>query len=336
MTDPDPAQRTVVRMPNWLGDAVLALPAVAGLRRALPDAHLAVAAIASVAPMFEEDTPARQHEIIVVDKATEAAALRGRGFDTILLLPNSFRSAWVARQSGIPHRWGYTAGVRGPLLTRAVARPRKELHQSEYYAELVRALGFAVEATVPRIVPTPATAARAAKLLGDSVENPGVSRPTVGFAPGAAYGHAKRWPPDRVVQVVTRLVRERDAVCVLVGAGADRDAGRAIESTLPPDVRVVNLIGRTDLRLLIGVLARCRAFVSNDSGAMHLAAAAGVPVTAIFGPTNERATAPLGEHEVLLEPVFCRPCMLRECPIDHRCMKRISSDAVFASVTRRL
>ena len=158
----------------------------------------------------------------------------------------------------------------------------------------------------------------------------------VGFAPGAAYGHAKRWPPDRVAQVITRLTRERNAACVLVGAGADREAGRAIESTLPPDVRVLNLIGRTDLRLLIGVLARCRAFVSNDSGAMHLAAAAGVPVTAIFGPTNERATAPLGEHDVLLEPVFCRPCMLRECPIDHRCMKRISSDAVFASVTRHL
>ena len=110
----------------------------------------------------------------------------------------------------------------------------------------------------------------------------------------------------------------------------------ALSQALPPDVPILNLIGRTDLRLLIGVLARCRAFVSNDSGAMHLAAAAGVPVTAIFGPTNERATAPLGEHDVLLEPVFCRPCMLRECPIDHRCMKRISPDAVFASVARRL
>ncbi len=218
------------------------------------------------------------------------------------------------------------------MLSRAVPRPRRALHQSEYYSELVRALGIAVETTVPRVAPTPATAVRAGRLLGD-VES---GRPIVGFAPGAAYGHAKRWPPDRVARVVTRLTRERNALCVLVGAGADRDAGRAIESTLPPDVRVLNLIGRTDLRLLIGVLARCRAFVSNDSGAMHLAAAAGVPVTAIFGPTNERATAPLGEHDVLLEPVFCRPCMLRECPIDHRCMKRISSDAVFASVTRHL
>ena len=333
MTHADAAPaRIVVRMPNWLGDVVMALPAVAALRHTFPEAHLTLAAIGSIAPMFEEETPARQNQIVIVDKANEVVTLRAGGFDTIVLFPNSFRSAWVARKAGIANRWGYSAGVRGPLLTRSVSRPRKGVHQSTYYAELVRGLGFDVDLSAPRIVSRATTAARAERLLDEFA----LGRPVVGFAPGAAYGHAKRWPPERVAQVITRLVRERDAGCLLVGAGADREAGRAIESTLPPDVRVLNLIGRTDLRLLIGVLARCRAFVSNDSGAMHLAAAAGVPVTAIFGPTNERATAPLGEHDVLLEPVFCRPCMLRECPIDHRCMKRISSDAVFASVSRRL
>jgi heptosyltransferase-2 len=161
-------------------------------------------------------------------------------------------------------------------------------------------------------------------------------RPLVGFAPGAAYGHAKRWPPERVAQVITRLARERGIRAVLVGAGGDREAGRGIESSLPADVSAVNVIGRTDLRLLMGVISTCRAFVSNDSGAMHLAAALGVPVTAIFGPTNERATAPLGDHDVVLHPVFCRPCMLRECPIDHRCMKRISEEDVYGAVTRRM
>ena len=122
----------------------------------------------------------------------------------------------------------------------------------------------------------------------------------------------------------------------MVGAGGDRDSGREIESLLPADPRIVNLIGRTDLRVLAGVLAACSAFVSNDSGAMHLAAAVGVPVTAIFGPTDERVTAPLGEHDVLLHQVFCRPCMLRDCPIDHRCMKGVTVDAVVASVARHL
>jgi len=122
----------------------------------------------------------------------------------------------------------------------------------------------------------------------------------------------------------------------MVGAAGDRDSGREIESLLPADPRIVNLIGRTDLRVLAGVLAACSAFVSNDSGAMHLAAAVGVPVTAIFGPTDERVTAPLGEHDVLLHQVFCRPCMLRDCPIDHRCMKGVTVDAVVASVARHL
>jgi heptosyltransferase-2 len=158
----------------------------------------------------------------------------------------------------------------------------------------------------------------------------------VGLAPGAAYGYAKRWPPDRVARLIVRLVRERGAVCVLGGAAGDRASGREIESALPPGIQVVNLIGRTDLRVFAGILARCRAFVSNDSGAMHLAAALGVPVAAIFGPTDERVTAPLGEHDVLLHQVFCRPCMLRECPIDHRCMKGVSVDAVFQAVSRRL
>ena len=139
-----------------------------------------------------------------------------------------------------------------------------------------------------------------------------------------------------MAHIIERLARERGVRAVLVGAGGDREAGRAIESTLPSNSGVVNLIGRTDLRLLMGVIRACRAFVSNDSGAMHLAAALGVPVTAIFGPTNERATAPLGDHDVILRQVFCRPCMLRECPIDHRCMKRISEEDVYGAVTRRM
>jgi lipopolysaccharide heptosyltransferase II len=180
---------------------------------------------------------------------------------------------------------------------------------------------------------TPATSARALSVLSKQGIDP--STKLAGFAPGAAYGHAKRWPPARVADVVKRL-NERGTTCVLVGSADDRDAGREIESALPRSARIVNLIGRTDLRLLAGILERCQVFVSNDSGAMHLAAALGVPVVAIFGPTDERVTAPLGNHDILLEQVFCRPCMLRDCPIDHRCMKRISVDRVFDAAAGRL
>ena len=287
------SERLVLRMPNWLGDAVMALPAAAAVRAAFPATRIAIAAPASIAPLFEENTIARQDEIVVIARRDrEASELEAGSFDTVVLFPNSLGAAWVARQAGIPARWGYAAGLRRLLLTRAVARPSEVMHQSAYYLALVRGLGLPAPDRLPSLALRPETLRRAHDLLARRGLH--ADDLLVGFAPGAAYGHAKRWPPARVAELITRVSRERHAVSVLVGSGGDRGAGREIESLLPPDARVVNLIGRTDLRQLAGVLARCRAFVSNDSGAMHLAAAIGVPVTAVFGPTDDRVTAPLG------------------------------------------
>jgi heptosyltransferase-2 len=339
-------QRLLVRAPNWLGDAVMALPALAAVRRAFEGRTIVVAAIPAVAPIFDEGTAVAPDEILTIDRAREQDQLRAAKADAILLLPNSFGSAWLASRSGAPERWGYKAGGRGWLLTRGVRRPRGRVHQVEYYLELVHGLdlpmpdGPGSESARPRparprpkIVPRPATLVKADALL--AAAGVAAGQRIVGFAPGAAYGHAKRWAPDRVAQVIAGL-SGRGVACVIVGAGADRDTGRAIESSLPPDARVVNLIGRTSLRELVGVVARCAAFVSNDSGAMHIAAALGVPLTAVFGPTDERVTAPAGDADLLVRDVFCRPCMLRECPIDHRCMKRIDADTVLRSVTAHL
>lgn len=330
--------RLAIRAPNWLGDAVMALPAMAAVRQAFPNVTLAVAAIPAVAPIFNERTMAAADEVLTIpDPRREASVLKGRGFDGTILLPNSFRTAWSARAAGIPERWGYAANLRGWTLTRAVKRPRSRVHQCTYYLDLIRGLGFGADDLIPRISVTAATHVKADRLLDQHGVTTG--HRIVGFAPGAAYGHAKRWPPPRVADVITRVTRETGALCVLLGATGDRDAGREIESSLPADVRAVNLIGRTDLGTLAGVLARAAAFVSNDSGGMHLAAAVGVPVTALFGSTDERVTSPRGEPgmiDVLVEPVFCRPCMLRDCPIDHRCMKRITADRVFDRVARHL
>ena len=331
-----PVSRLIVRAPNWLGDAVMALPALAAVRRAFAGRTLIVAAPAQVVPVFHEITPAAPDEILTIDRDREAAQLRAARGDALLLLTNSFGSAWVARRSAIPERWGYRASGRGLLLTRAVPRPKGAVHQIEYYLALVRGLGIDAPDLAnarPQMTPSPAARARADALLAAAGVEPGAT--IVGFAPGAAYGQAKRWPPDRVAQVIAALARQ-GVVAVLVGAGGDRPTARAIESTLPPGTRVVDLIGRTSLRELVGVVARCAAFVSNDSGAMHVAAALGVPLTAIFGPTDERATAPAGQADVILRDVFCRPCMLRDCPIDHRCMKRIDVDSVLTSVTAHL
>ncbi len=331
------SSRVVVRPPNWLGDAVMALPALAAVREHFAGAHLTIAAVPAVAAIFREDTDTAPDDVIDLpaSKREVARVLAEGRFDVGLLLPNSWRSAWQFRRAGMAERWGYAASARGLLLTRSVRRPRGVLHQADYYRHLVRGLGIAGQAErAPRLAATPASLAEADRLLAGGEG----SGPLVGFAPGAAYGQAKQWPPDRVAQVAARLIQEAGGTCVLVGAGHDRDAGRAIESWFRANApgaagRVLNLIGRTSLRALVGVVARMDAVVANDSGAMHLAAALGKPVVAMFGPTDERVTRPIGDHHVLTRSVFCRPCMLRDCPIDHRCMKRISVDDVSRAVS---
>ena len=342
--DRDRVHRLVVRAPNWLGDAIMAMPALASVRQAFATAHVTIAAIPSIAPVFQEETSARQDDLLVIpDRGREIELLAGGRFDAILLLTNSFRTALAARRAGIAERWGFGRGVRRLLLTRAIARPPRRQHQSLYYLALTNGLGFEARERYPRVGVRPQTSSRAAAFLRELGIAPEAT--VVGFAPGAAYGHAKRWPPGRVAALIARLTSERGVTALMVGASGDRAAGREIESALPAGTRVVNAIGRTDLRLLAGVLARCAAFVSNDSGGMHLAAALGVPLVAIFGPTNERETAPLGgpdvrgvvsTPDVLTHPVFCRPCMLRECPIDHRCMTRIAPEHVFERVVAHL
>src|SRR6185295_1062298 len=335
--------RLVIRAPNWLGDAVLALPAMVAVRRHFADAHLTIAAVPSVAALFREETDVRPERVLELPDMSRAtvAALEGGAFDAGLLFPNSFRSAWQFARAGIGERWGYPTAMRGPLLTRRSPRPRARgvQHQVDYYRTLVRGLDIPCDDRPPALRASGASVERAGALLRQRDIPPGTR--IVGVAPGAAYGQAKQWPPDRVAAVLARLVREADVTCVLSGASHDRQAAREIESWLRAHAadtsgRVIDLVGRTSLAALVGLTSQCDVFLSNDSGAMHVAAALGRPVVAVFGPTDERATGPIGAHDVLTAPTFCRPCHLRDCPIDHRCMKRITVDSVFAAVARHL
>jgi len=334
-------RRVLVRAPNWLGDAVLALPAIAAVRRRHAHAHLTVAGPPAVAAVFREITDARpDHVLDLPSKHRDIVkVIRDGRFDLGILLPNSFQSAWDLRRAGVPQRWGYPTSGRRLALTKQATRPRaRDLsHHADYFRILMRGLGFEVGDEAPRVTASDATRARTTALLAQ-MKVP-TSAVLVGLAPGAAYGEAKQWPPERAAALAAKLVRGRDTTCVVVGAVHDRPAARAIETWLranAPDAvpRVVDLTGRTSVSGLVGVTERCRAFVSNDSGAMHVAAAMGRSVVAIFGPTDERSTRPVGDgHTVLTANVFCRPCMLRDCPIDHRCMKRIEVDRVFEAVS---
>ncbi|MGE0041624.1 MAG: lipopolysaccharide heptosyltransferase II [Vicinamibacterales bacterium] len=342
--------RLLVVAPNWLGDAVMALPAVADLRRAHPGARVTVAARGAVAPLFamvdgvgDVVTLASRGGLAGLTGWTaDAARLAAGGFDAALLLPNAFRAAWVARRAGIPERWGLATDMRARLLTRAVPKPRGRMHQAAYYQALVRGLGVETgEAFAPIAVPA-ASRQAAAALAGARGLSPGA--PYVAMAPGAAYGRAKQWPPARFAELAVRLARDHGVAAVLVGSRGDAPACREVVDRAGAAGRasVVDLAAATDVPTLAGVLAGARAVVANDSGAMHLAAAVGAPVAAIFGATDERRTASLAagpgqpSPEVVVGQAWCRPCMLRECPIDHRCMRSVTADVVAARLARHL
>lgn len=328
--------KLVVLSPNWLGDAVMALPALADVRRQFGSAQITVAARSSVATLYTMvpgvdavlPLPGRGGLDGLRSWRQDVAALASGGFDVALLFPNSWASAFVARQAGIRERWGLATDLRARLLTRSAAKPRNVSHQAGYYQALVAALGIENGPAYAR-VEVPAGAV-----------NPVAARPYIVLAPGAAYGAAKQWPPERFAELATLLCRAGQPV-VLVGSRADADTCAAIVGATEAASRpgIVDLSGRTTLAELAAVLAGAAAVVSNDSGAMHLAGAVGAPVVAIFGATDERRTAPLVNGpgapppRVLATNVWCRPCMLRECPIDHRCMTGIGASAVAAAVT---
>jgi heptosyltransferase-2 len=320
----------VVLPPNWLGDAVMALPAIADLRRHFSGNRLIIAVRPSVSALFAL--------VPGIDSIVNAEVRSIRGASVAVLFPNSFASAWLVKRSGVRERWAYSADLRQLLLTRGIPRPGTPMHQREYYQHLVRSLG--IESGPPEIVLTiPPDVIQDARTLLAGHGWDGQSALVV-LAPGAAYGKAKQWIPTHVVRVVTALVRDRGMTCALVGSRADAATIQAIRSAAPADCqpRIFDLAGSTTLPVLAAVMSRASVCVSNDSGAMHLAAAAGVPTVAIFGPTNEHATAPIARSDVSIEllttPVWCRPCMLRECPIDHRCMTGIEPAHVLAAIDR--
>jgi heptosyltransferase II len=347
--------RVIVRMPNWLGDVVLALPALQAVRRHFADNRLVLAGPAPLLPVFASIPGIDERLAIETGARPRALAESARRVkdtaDIAILLTNSFASALPFWMAGVPERWGYRRGLRGPLLSRAVSRRTRSTrfptrHHADVYLRLVEALGLAADLDdahrgTARLTASETQRQRGAALIAAAGIDPG--RPVVAIAPGAAYGGAKQYPPSRLAAALEQLWRTTPAACVLVGAAPDRAAGHEVESAVAAlgaepagRGRFGNLIGRTTLSDLIGVLASSAACLSNDSGPMHVAAALGVHVTALFGPTDERATAPLGPHTVLKQDVFCRPCLLRECPIDHRCMRRIGAADVASAVAQAL
>jgi heptosyltransferase-2 len=326
VSDPD---RILVRAPNWVGDVVLSLPALRDLRRLFPAARLEVLARPWVAELYGA--------VPGVDAATESRghradveSVRGR-FDAGVLLPNSFASALVLFRAGVPERWGYATDGRGMLLTRRCRVPPGVRGRSQvyYYRAMLEGLGLAVGGAPDASLACPEEwSARGLALLGDD-------GPWIGVNPGAFYGTAKRWPSQRFAAAADLVARRIGARVAVVGGAGERPLGEAVADGLRAPSRV--LCGETSLGDLVGVLARLRLLLTNDSGPMHLAAALGTPVVAVFGSTDEAETAPVSPRaRVVRERVECAPCLLRECPIDHRCMSRVGADRVASTALELL
>jgi len=321
-------EQLVIVAPNWLGDAVMALPAIADIRRSRPESTIAVAARGSIAPLF---SLVQGIDAVVVWPRGGAAPLQS--FDVAILLPNSFHSALSVARAGVRERWGYRTDWRGLLLTRAIRRPSSAVHQIDYYQQLTAALGLSNGPSVPRIDPSNDLREMGRSTLLAAGWN-GRS-PLAAIAPGAAYGSAKRWPAEAFADLAVGLA-EDGVTAVIVGALADRAVADDVVRRVAGRAPIIDLVDRTDIPGLAGVLLQCRALVANDSGALHLAAALGVNVAGVFGPTDDRLTAPrpagTDKHAaVLTNDTWCRPCGLRECPLDHACMRGVGAADVLAA-----
>jgi len=316
----------VVRSPNWLGDAVMALPAVRNLKTMLVNDPLTVATPEKLAALwqacpFVDKVIALEHPKKL---STAARQLRAEKFGSVVLLPNSLRAATEAWMAGIPQRAGYARGGRRLLLTKAVPVPPRNpvrLHQRFYYLDLVTALGGPDDASLPALrkdFPAPASNAPF----------------TIALCPGAEYGPAKRWPAESFLAVAKHFVEKHRAKIVLLGATGDAAIAEEIAKQLPD---AENRAGKTSLAEFMAALASARLVICNDSGAMHVASALGTPTVTIFGSTEPLLTGPLGTRtQVLRHHVPCSPCFLRECPIDFACMKKITPEMVIAAAEKIL
>jgi len=330
----------VVRGTNWIGDAVMQIPALRELRRIFPSAHITLHTRSWAQGIFadtefvDELLTFEKSESKIKDALEQAKILREKKFDLAVLFPNSFESALIAKLAGIPQRFGYAKDARGFLLTSAVEIPewKNERHEVFYYLNLVaevekRIVGAeTVLAKEPKIdlKVSAERRARAREILTESGVD--FSRKIVALGVGSTNSRAKRWSAESYAKLNDKLQNESNMNVILVGVKDELEVSNEVyeQSKNKPII----LTGKTDLAEATAILSEIDMLVSNDMGLAHIASAVGTKTLVIFGPTNPQTTRPWNA-EIFYKSVECSPCMLRDCPIDHRCLTRISADEVF-------
>lgn len=334
--------KILIRATNWVGDAIMAIPALRAVRARFPEARIAVVARPYVADIYRGQNIC--DDLIPYDTRGVHAGLSGRErlaqelhaqkFDVALLLQNAFDAAWLAWRAGIRERIGYARDGRSFLLTKRIAVPKRgeiPSHEQFYYLELLRRAGWIdslPSESFVRLDITEDQRQRAEQVLSAAGARHDVPRIAIGA--GASYGSAKCWPPERFADFVNRFRLHTDADVVFFGTPSEETVFEAIAAGIKG--LSISLVGKTEIADLPALLSQCQLFVGNDSGAMHVAAAVGLPVVAVFGPTDPQGTAPITPRcTVVQEKPYCSPCFLRRCPIDHRCMTNVAPEAVEAA-----
>jgi heptosyltransferase-2 len=317
------------------------------VREKFPDALVAIVARPHIVDLYREQGLAddyfeyrwRDDHRGPEGRARLASELRENRFDVALLLQNAFDAAWLAWKAKIPERIGYARDFRSMLLTKAVKVPRHgeiPAHEKFYYLELLRRAGWMDR--LPDVAHIALKVSEERKRLAEEkLRSAGSSgeRMRVAIAAGAAYGSAKCWAPERFAEVASRLQREKDADVLLFGAAGEAAVSQAIAKAMQRTP--IDLNGQTSVGELPALFSRCQLFLGNDSGAMHVAAGVGLPVVAIFGPTDPEGTSPVTpRHAVVQDKPYCSPCFLRHCPTDHRCMKAVTPAMAEAAIEAQL
>jgi len=328
-----PYRKILVRATNWVGDAVMSLPALRALHEKFPAAEISILAKPWVADLYGREPFC--HRVIpympkgLAEKWQAGRALRSENFDCAILLQNAFEAAVVAFAAGIPERIGYARDGRSLLLTRAIAVPKPgeiPRHERFYYLELLRRAGILEQ--LPESEMIRLEGAAAARLAGlERFRALGMGETVVGVSPGAAYGTAKQWLPERFASAASHVAKDLGARIAIFGSQSERELCESVAKACTEPAR--NFAGETSLAEFIDMAAACRVYLTNDSGAMHIASALGVPTVTVFGATDDVGTGPTGPlARIVREPVECSPCLKRECPIDHRCMTRVEPGRV--------
>ena len=350
MKDRTNIKNVLVVAPNWLGDAVLALPAIAGLRELLPSSHITVLGLPHICELFKESPYADDRKIYSSTLLTTVSDIRKERFDLAILFPNSFRTALIVHLARIPLRCGYNRDGRGVMLNLPVrvTEETRNLDQVEYYRNIVSSIevsqGNDRKSRRESDLSSEQNRNEWLYLSKDELQyanetlhnfNIFPGSMIIGINPGAAYGSAKRWYPERFAKVSSALVNKYKANIIIFGS--QQESGIASEIENLSGVPVINMAGKTTIRGLMSLIKQCSVFITNDSGPMHIAAALATPVVAIFGSTDPGKTGPMGDGNVVIRKnADCSPCFMRKCPTDLKCMDLITVDDVIAGVDKIL